>query len=65
MKRMVDHLRALRPGPGVERVQVPGDPETRAREERARLGIPLDPETVEQLRALGEELGVAMPTAIA
>jgi LDH2 family malate/lactate/ureidoglycolate dehydrogenase len=64
MKRMVDHLRALRPAPGVERVQVPGDPEARARGERTRLGIPLDEETIAQLRELGAELGVAMPAAV-
>ena len=61
MKRMAGHLRALRPAPGVEHVQVPGDPEARAREERARLGIPLDVETIEQLEALGGDLGVAFP----
>ena len=65
MKRMVDHLRALRPRPGVEAVLVPGDPEAKAREERARLGVPLDQETVEQLTALAVELGVALPAAIA
>jgi len=61
---MADHLRSLRPAPGVERVQVPGDPEARAREERTRLGIPLDEETIAQLRELGAELGVAMPAAV-
>ena len=61
MKRMAGHLRALRPAPGVEHVQVPGDPEARAREERARLGIPLDVETIEQLEALGGDLGVPFP----
>lgn len=61
MKRMVDHLRALRPAPGVERVQVPGDPEARAREERTRLGIPLDQETIDQLRDLARSLGLELP----
>lgn len=65
MKRMVDHLRGLRPRPGVESVLVPGDPEAKAREERLRLGIPLDPETIDQLKALGEELGVPPPVALA
>jgi LDH2 family malate/lactate/ureidoglycolate dehydrogenase len=64
MKRMAGHLRALRPAPGVEQVQVPGDPEARTREERTRLGIPLDPETIEQLEALGGELGVPMPPSV-
>lgn len=61
MKRMADHLRALRPAPGVERVQVPGDPEARAREERTRLGIPLDQETIDQLRELARSLGLELP----
>ncbi|MGE3075095.1 MAG: Ldh family oxidoreductase [Dehalococcoidia bacterium] len=64
MKRMVDHLRGLRPRPGVEAVLVPGDPEAKAREERAHLGIPLDAETIEQLTALANDLGVPMPSAV-
>ncbi|MBK7726805.1 MAG: Ldh family oxidoreductase [Dehalococcoidia bacterium] len=64
MKHMVDHLRSLRPRPGVEAVLVPGDPEARAIEERARLGIPLDLETVEQLTALAGELSIEMPSAL-
>jgi len=64
MKRMCDHLRTLRPINGVDRVQVPGDPEARHREERLRLGIPLDEETIVQLRELGAELGVAMPPPV-
>jgi len=64
MKRMVDHLRALRPRAGVEAVLVPGDPEASAREERLRLGIPLDQETIEQLTELAAELSVPMPAPI-
>lgn len=64
MKRMTDHLRTLRPINGVDRVQVPGDPEARHREERLRLGIPLDEETIVQLRELGEEFGVPLPAPV-
>ena len=64
MKRMVDHLRGLRPRPGVESVLVAGDPEAQARDERSRLGIPLDSETIEQVAALAEELGIEMPASI-
>lgn len=64
MKRMVDHLRGLRPRPGVEAVLVPGDPEAKARDERTRLGIPLDAETIEQLTGLAKDVGVTMPNAI-
>ena len=58
------HLRTLRPINGVDRVQVPGDPEARHREERLRLGIPLDEETIVQLRELGEEFGVPLPAPV-
>jgi L-2-hydroxycarboxylate dehydrogenase (NAD+) len=64
MKRMVNHLRSLRPRPGVEAVLVPGDPEAQAREERLRLGVPLDTETVEQLTELARSLNVGMPSRI-
>jgi len=64
MKRMVDHLRSLRPRPGVDAVLVPGDPEAAAREERTRLGIPLDEETIQQLGTLAAELGLEMPAPI-
>ncbi|MEP7214605.1 MAG: Ldh family oxidoreductase [Anaerolineaceae bacterium] len=64
MKRMVDHLRSLRPRPGVASVLVPGDPEAQAREERLRLGIPLDRETIEQLTGLATSLGLEMPPAV-
>jgi LDH2 family malate/lactate/ureidoglycolate dehydrogenase len=64
MKRMVDHLRALRPRSGVEAVLVPGDPEAKAREERLRDGIPLDEETVEQLAKLAGDLGLGMPASL-
>lgn len=64
MKRMVDHLRSLRPRPGVAAVLVPGDPEAASREERARLGIPLDEETIQQLGTLAAELGLKMPAPI-
>ena len=37
---------------------VAGDPEAQARDERSRLGIPLDSETIEQVAALAEELGI-------
>jgi LDH2 family malate/lactate/ureidoglycolate dehydrogenase len=33
----------------------------RAREERTRLGIPLDQETIDQLRELARSLGLELP----
>ena len=64
MKRMVDHLRSLRPRPGVAAVLVPGDPEAQARQERLRFGIPLDAETIGQLTDLASTLGLEMASAI-
>ena len=64
MKRLVDHLRSLRPRPDVAAVLVPGDPEAQAREERLRLGIPLDTETIEQLTELATNLNLEMPRTI-
>lgn len=43
----------------------PGDPEAAARADRTVNGIPLDAETIDQLNALGEELGIAAPRPLA
>ena len=64
MKRVVDHIRATQPAPGVESVMIPGDPEAKAGRDRRANGIPLDAETIEQLTTLGEECGVPMPGAM-
>ncbi|PZC41841.1 MAG: Malate/lactate/ureidoglycolate dehydrogenase, LDH2 family [Chloroflexi bacterium] len=65
MSDWVDALRDSRPTPGVDAVQVAGDPEHRAREERTTLGIPLDQETVDQLRDLAAKLNLEFPAALA
>ena len=65
MKRMVDAIRATRPQPGREAVLIPGDPEAQARADRTANGVPLDAETVEQLQALGHELGIGALSPIA
>src|SRR6185312_561457 len=49
MKRMVDHLRGLRPRVGVDAVLVAGDPEAAASVDRLTKGVPLDAESIEQL----------------
>ena len=38
-----------------------GDPEDRARAERERTGVPIEPALWGTLRALSDELGVAVP----
>ena len=64
MKRMVDHLRATRPAPGVPAVLVPGDPEATARADREAHGVPLDAETITQLRELGVETSTQFPAPL-
>ncbi len=64
MREMADRIRATKAAPGEPPVLIPGDPEAAARAERTRLGIPLDPETVTQLRELGAETGIALPPAL-
>jgi LDH2 family malate/lactate/ureidoglycolate dehydrogenase len=64
MKRLVDHIRGTRPEPGREAVLVPGDPEAIARADRSVHGVPLDEETVRQLHALGEKIGVPFPAPL-
>ncbi|MFN8506781.1 MAG: Ldh family oxidoreductase [Dehalococcoidia bacterium] len=65
MRRMVDHIRATTPEPGVERVLIPGDPEALARADREVHGIPLDGETIDLLGALGAKCGVPFPAPLA
>ncbi|MCC6387611.1 MAG: Ldh family oxidoreductase [Dehalococcoidia bacterium] len=64
MRRMVDHIRATTPEPGVERVLIPGDPEAFARADREAHGIPLDGETIDLLGALGAKCGVPFPAPV-
>ncbi len=58
MDEMIRGLKAAEPAPGAERVYVHGEKELATEEERRRLGVPLHPEVVASLRALGQELGV-------
>jgi uncharacterized oxidoreductase len=66
--RMLDEaLRVLRetpPARGHDRVLTPGEREWSTRAERSRLGIPLHPAVVEELRGLGAELGVRLLCAV-
>jgi LDH2 family malate/lactate/ureidoglycolate dehydrogenase len=45
-------------------VLVAGDPEDRARAERERSGIPIEPALWGTLCALSEDLGVPVPRAV-
>jgi LDH2 family malate/lactate/ureidoglycolate dehydrogenase len=50
--------------PGVERIYAPGEIEYETRGRRLADGVPLPPDLIPELRALGEELGLAFPTPI-
>lgn len=56
--RMIDRIKACRRRPGVDEILVPGELEHRTAEENRRLGIPVDPATIEELRTLAAEYGV-------
>jgi ureidoglycolate dehydrogenase (NAD+) len=60
---LLDELRAIPPSPGFDEVLVPGDPEDRARAERSRSGVPIEPALWRTLNELSRELAVAAPTA--
>ena len=57
-------LRETPPANGHERVLAPGEREWSTQEERTRLGIPLHPTVVTELRELAAELGIPFPSAV-
>jgi uncharacterized oxidoreductase len=57
---VLDDLGAVPPGPDVERVLVPGDPERLSRERRAREGVPVPAATWAELLAIGERFDVSL-----
>jgi ureidoglycolate dehydrogenase (NAD+) len=58
---LLAELRAIPPSPGFEEVLVPGDPEARARAQRERSGVPIEPGLWRALQSLSAELGVPVP----
>jgi LDH2 family malate/lactate/ureidoglycolate dehydrogenase len=60
---LLDELRAIPPARGFDEVLVAGDPEDRARVERERSGIPVEPVLWERLCELSSALGVSVPAA--
>ncbi len=58
---MLSELRGLEPTAGHDRVYVPGDPEDIAEADRRERGIPVHPSVLDDLRKLGEEVGVHAP----
>ncbi len=59
------YVRALRAGPAVPggKVMAPGDREWEEAERRRLTGIPLDPETLSEFRAIGARYKIPLPAA--
>lgn len=55
---MIDRIKACRRRPGVAEILVPGEQEHRKAEHNRRSGIPLGPETIEELRILAAGYGI-------
>jgi LDH2 family malate/lactate/ureidoglycolate dehydrogenase len=64
MDEILRMLRASTPALGTEAVLAPGDLELQNETKNRALGVPLAPSIVEELRKLGEELGLKFPTPV-
>jgi LDH2 family malate/lactate/ureidoglycolate dehydrogenase len=62
--RLVKALKVLPRADGTEEILMPGERGRRTLEQRTREGIPLPGAVHAELLALGERLGVAMPTSL-
>jgi LDH2 family malate/lactate/ureidoglycolate dehydrogenase len=61
MEEIIQAMKTSAKAQGQERIFIHGEKEWEATEERKRLGIPLHPKVVDDLRALAEELDVPFP----
>jgi len=61
---LIDGIKALPKAEGFAEIFVPGEPEARTAEERARNGIPLPEGTVRNLRNVAGQLGVKLPQGL-
>ena len=61
MDGIVRYLKGLAKAEGQERIFIHGEKELEIAEERTKMGIPLHPKVVSDLRALGTELGIECP----
>lgn len=53
------YVKGSPPAPGVQEVLLPGEPEARARKERREQGIPVEPMTLDQIRAAATSVDLA------
>jgi L-2-hydroxycarboxylate dehydrogenase (NAD+) len=58
MDNWISRFRSARTVGGQENVIIPGDPERIMHAERLQQGIPINPKVVEDLKVLGEKLGI-------
>jgi LDH2 family malate/lactate/ureidoglycolate dehydrogenase len=58
---IIELMHSCPTAPGVERIFVPGEIEHETEQRRAKEGVPLNPELRDELRALGDDLGVKTP----
>ncbi len=63
MDRWIKRFRSAKVAPGHEKVLIPGDPEREAEADRKVNGVPLIYSVVEDMKQLGEKLGVEPPVA--
>jgi LDH2 family malate/lactate/ureidoglycolate dehydrogenase len=63
MRRVVDHIHAIRPV-GDDPVLVPGDRRAACRAERASSGVPVDDDIAQQCRDLASATGVPFPDPV-
>ena len=60
MDAMIENVHSAPVVEGAAPVMYPGERENLTREERSKEGIPLHPRIVEDLQAMGEELGILL-----
>ena len=60
MEAYVDEIKSSKKAKGAEVIYLPGELEHLRALERMENGIPLQPKVVEELRAVGNDLGVPM-----
>ncbi|MCW3106501.1 MAG: Ldh family oxidoreductase, partial [Segetibacter sp.] len=60
MDNWIRRFRSAKPAPGHEKVLIPGDPEREMEAIRRKEGIPLFESVVEDLKEVGEKMGVSL-----
>jgi LDH2 family malate/lactate/ureidoglycolate dehydrogenase len=59
--RYIKSIKESAKAKGAQEILVPGEPEYRTEQKLLKEGIPLAPNTVNELSALGDSLGVPFP----